>query len=506
MHQESGCASEDGPEWEAVSSHGLEPQDEVGPAVRADLRRFIMVVPTWLPGASLLVMLGFIRLGNSELWLDEAFTDAAVRHLGETLRATGATMGTYYVLLTPWSRLASSLAWLRAPSLLFMVLALVTSVSLVERTSGRRAAVWAGLVAGCLPIIVNYSAEARSYGLVCLLVATMWLALDRVLVGDRGPWGACFVVISALLPLTHGLGVVQVLMAGLAVLIARPPRGVLVLMGYAGLASASVLLAMTRIGISDVGGWIEPLSVSGALVFVRLIVHPSGLVAVVLLAAALVGAWTCVTGHRTDPSERFRRVMYLAWGPGSMAVILLISVLRASQVPRYGMAAAFALAALMGIAVDRIEGGLAAQAVPLALVAVVTFGQLNPGTEQWWTNTARLLAAEQVLGDQVVFGGADVRMPFESAWTRQRTHGEPSVLGPGDPLGSFDRFDAEPDVDVILAEVDRSERVWVVEDDQKWDGVLDQIRRSLLAEGYRNVDRWDMGDGILVWLLGPPRG
>lgn len=462
-------------------------------------------LPAWAAGAALLAALGALRLGGRELWLDEAYSQAAVHDLVGTVTRTGGTMAAYYALLTPWSWLHESPAWLRAPSLVLMVAAVAVTSAFVGRVAGRRAAMWTALVAAATPAIVVYATEARSYALVCLLAATAWYALDRVLEDAASAWRWAYLGATALLPLAHGLGTVQAVAAGVAVLLARPPRRTLGLLVAAGGCTVAVLGAMYALGIEEVGAWVEPLTVEGATTFVRMLVHPTAALALVVVVLAGVGAAWCWRAGGAMPLARFRRIALVCWGPGTMAAILVLSLVRPSQVPRYGVTAALAVAGLAGIAIAQLGRRPIERAAPIVLVVAMVLTMPPADGSQGWAVAARQVADGGVPGDQVVFGGPDARVPFEAAWSQLEPARTPVVLDGAEPLGAFDRFWDEGTAEDLLGDVTATERVWVVQIDGKAPEVT-ELRRALVADaGYEQVDRWSIDDRVELWLFAPAR-
>lgn len=460
-------------------------------------------LPAWAAGAALLAVLGGLRLGGRELWLDEAYSQAAVHDLAGTVTATGGTMAAYYALLTPWSWIDDSPAWLRAPSLALMIAAIALTSAFVGRVAGRRAAMWTALVAAATPAIVVYATEARSYALVCVLAATAWYALDRVLEDEASAWRWAYLGATVLLPLAHGLGTIQAVAAGVAVVAARPSRRTIALLACAAMLTVTVLAAMYLLGIEGVGVWVEPLTVAGAATFVRMLLHPTPALALVVAVLAAIGAAHCWRAGGATPLDRFRRVALVCWGPGTMAAILVLSLARPSQVPRYGVTAALAVAGLAGIAIAQLGQRPIERLAPIVLVAamVVTMPPADAG--QGWAVAARRVADDGVGGDQVVFGGPDARVPFEAAWSQLDAPSTPTVLDGAGPLGSFDRFWGEGETAALLGEVVPTERVWVVQVDGKAPEVTG-LRRALVASaGFEQVDRWSVDGRVELWLFAP---
>lgn len=156
-------------------------------------------------------MAGALRiptLGTQSLWLDESYTLHLVRlsfsSMLATVPKTESTPPVYYVLAWIWSRLFgdSAFALRLLPALAGLATVAVIYV-LALRVSGRRAAVYAGLLAACAPILVWFSQEARSYSLATLLACASLLALVRFLQDGRASALAGWTALSALGIATH---------------------------------------------------------------------------------------------------------------------------------------------------------------------------------------------------------------------------------------------------------------------------------------------------------------
>lgn len=459
--------------------------------------------PAWLPGTIVLLVLGLDRIRGRELWLDEAFSLGATHHLGSTVASTGGTMALYYTLLTPWSWLGQSAAWLRLPSLAAVAGAIVVTTALVRRTSGLRVARWTGLIAATSPTLVYCSSEARSYGLVCLLTAVAWYALDRTVADDGRGWPAVLATSLVLLPAAHGLGIVQVAMVGAATLVARPSRRVLTLVVLASFGALALVAVMFGAGVSEVGNWIDPLTVGSAVGFAGALVHTFWPMAAVLAIVGLVGMATVVARPATTPIERLRRVALVLWGPGSLVVILALSLVRPSYLPRYGSAACLAIAALVAIGLDRIELDSVRRLAPVALLGALVLTQVGATYGHPWGEAGRIVADGQRSGDQIVFGRADARMPFEAAWEQLGPDLVPTVVGPSAPLGDFDRFGSSDDLEVLVRDVDPDRRVWLVDQEYEHQASVGDLEAELVDRGYRVVDTWDLPGATHVVLLAP---
>ena len=148
---------------------------------------------------ALAAALRFATLGAQSFWLDEAVTAQVVtRDLGGVFSSVWhgeSTPPLYYVLAWLWVKpFGNGEVGLRALSAFLGTLTVAVAFGLGGRMCGRRAALLAGLLAACSPLLVWYSQEARAYALLVLLGSlSVLLALRAVDVPTHGRlllWGA----------------------------------------------------------------------------------------------------------------------------------------------------------------------------------------------------------------------------------------------------------------------------------------------------------------------------
>lgn len=479
-------------------------------------------VPT-LPGVLVGLVSALVGLDRRALWLDEAYTLGALHQLGPTLRDTSGTMGLYYVLLRAWTVPSESVAWLRGLSVLLGLATVVVVVRLAARLLDRTSAAVAGVVLALSPMWFAYAREARSYALVMLLVAVSWLADDHgsadLATGARRRWWYLHTAVAVVLPLAHGLTVLQLLPQVAVVLLGPPSRTarVGVLRGVAAASATTGLLL--ALGAGSVGDWVSPLGGEQAGFLVERFTSTAWLpLAVVLSAVVLAGAAVAGRAALRAPDEvvRARALVPLAWGLAPIVLLAALSVVRPSFIPRYAVGSAPGIALLVVVALraagrrHRVLGGAAF----VAVVAVLLVGRVDAGraSEDGWRMAARVVADRAEPGDTVLLGTEPTTRPaFEAAW-RDVDPGAPVALVPSDrPLGRVRRF--EPDAtptDDRWAEARAADRLWVVGDRRR----LELDRLPWLVDGWagrpathREVARWDGPDaGVVVVLLEPLGG
>lgn len=487
-----------------------------GPDPRADeagvgrtvgrLRRAVLTRP-WAPGAMVVLAGGATRLGDREIWVDEAFSLAATHDLAGTVSRTAGTMGLYYALLTPWAAVSEAAPWVRSLSLLLMAAAVGVLGTVVARWHGPAAGIVAGAVAGASYLPARFAVEARSYALVALLVTVSWYALDRVVAdGARGRWWHVYVACLLLLPLAHGLAALQVAAQVAAVALARPDRRTWLRHCSAAIASAAVVLALLASGIEGVGDWLDPLSWRTASALVGEVVHPVSAVAVALFGLTAWGAVALRRDHPgSTPGDRFRRVALLLWGPGAVALVLALSAVRPSHLGRYSLSAGLGFAGLVAVGLVRLP--LPARphraAVAAVLVLVLT-GQavIDVPRRQVWTETAALVATQARPGDLLAFTDPEVRLPFEVAWQSRGDGPAVQLAEPGRPLGTLDRYPRIPTASVTAAALPPGARLWLVDEDlpHATNRRHDPLDDPSFAARVRVVERWTLGS-VEVRLL-----
>jgi hypothetical protein len=383
----------------------------------------------------------------------------------------------------------------------------------VARWHGTGAGVVAGLVAGGAYLPARLAVEARSYALVALLVAVSWIALDRVVAdGAHGRWWRIYVACVLLVPLAHGLAAIQVVAQVAAVLLARPDARTWRRHTLAALASGGVVATLLLAGIEGVGDWLEPLSRRTASALVDEVVHPIPLVALALVALAAWGQIAIGRDRPTDAPSRFRRVALLLWGPGALALVLAISVVRPSHLGRYSLSAALGLAGLVGTGLVRLP--LPRRTTRLAVIAValavVLTGQaaVDAARPQTWTETAALVAAEATDGDLLAFTDPEVRLPFEAAWTAAPGELTPDLVlaEPGRPLGTLDRYPDIPTAAETAATLPPGARLWLVHQDlpHATNRRQDPLADPAFAARVRVVETWSVAPDVEVRLLEVP--
>jgi hypothetical protein len=165
-------------------------------------------VPIVLAVCALAAALRFATLGVQSFSADEGVT-LALLHLPlgkmlSTIPHTESTPPLYYVVAWLWTRVfGRDEVGLRSLSALCGTAAVPALYAAGAELASRRAGVVAALLAAVSPLLVWYSQEGRSYGLLTLLAALSLLFFARALRGERWPPLLGWAAVSALAIATH---------------------------------------------------------------------------------------------------------------------------------------------------------------------------------------------------------------------------------------------------------------------------------------------------------------
>lgn len=129
-----------------------------------------------LPPLAITLIIGAWGISNTSLWFDERVTSEAAH--GPLANMWEAPLVPYYSLIWIWTiggKLDTDV-WLRAFSVLCMLLAVLAIALAAYRIAGKKVGFVAGMVMALAPGVARYSQEARSYALATCLVSLSILA------------------------------------------------------------------------------------------------------------------------------------------------------------------------------------------------------------------------------------------------------------------------------------------------------------------------------------------
>ena len=421
------------------------------------LRSFWSRAGWWLlPPLVLAVLGGWVVARRHGLWYDELYTaEVAPLPVGRLLSAIVHGEGTipylrdappsyngpYYLVTHLWltvTRLPADEVGLRLLSLV----AAVGGVAAFTRTVGRLAdpavAVVAGLVAATNPFVVQYSAEARGYGLALLATALAALGLARWLDGEARSL-LLYGLAGAAAGLAHWFALLVLGGLALAAVLLRRRAAWPVVAATVGAAVPAVALVLLAVGngfgasgvwwLSDVGGAVPRLLLKSwaggraPLLVVTLLAAIGGL--------ALAGRGTggddadavaseTVGGAPRSPGEPFApqsggaalggarlgdaRLVGACWFAVPVTAVTALEVVRPVFVDRYLLPSVLGLAVLMAIGVTRAPRRLVPAALAVVLGASVwaTVAETRLGAKEDVRGAVSAVAAEHRAGQPVV--------------------------------------------------------------------------------------------------------
>lgn len=438
-------------------------------------RRRRSVGSAWLPAGvvAIAALLSVPRLGARTLWLDEAYTIGATNQLFDTWRNTAGTQALYYLLVWPVTRLSTDPVWLRLPSALFALAAVVVVLHIGRRLGGQRVAL---LAAGGLALswgLARYAIEARSYTLALLLVSASWLALIAAVQTDADDlsrrWWRVFYVVSVLLPLAHGLATLNLVAQIAALAIAPHDRRRL-------LRRASVIVpvvafelaALFLLGAAEVGDWVPPLSWGQLRGVKQLMVgfDLAGVVLTGLVAWAVAAAVRRFLRERTQ--EAWLQLLPAFWALGPLTMVVMMSLVRPYVADRYVFPSIPGYFLLIAGLLVRLGSTKRVALASLALAPLLLVDHRHVttvGVEDWSELTA-CIAANSVDGDRVVTAVAH-RPPLDYYWPEHPELAGVEPLAPPEPLGQVRRLydsliETRPAFRSTLLE-DTTRSIWYVE-------------------------------------------
>jgi hypothetical protein len=474
-----------------------------------------LVVPA--AAATTLVALAWPRIGRRALWLDEAYTVGATRDLVTTWRGSGGTMGLYYLLMWPVTRISTDRAWLRTPSLLAAVATLVVVYEIGRRIGGRRLATGATGTLAVTWALSRYALEARSYTLALLLVSLSWLALIATVQAEaRGDetqtrrWWTLFVVATLLAPLAHGMAALHFASQMACLALAPNRRRRLRTCGPLALALLLEQAVLFALGAGEVASWIQPLNEDQIHRMVRLLLG-QGLSQWIVGGLALVAAvWAVAQFRRSRRLESWLQLIPVFWLLGAPLLIIAISVARPYAESRYVLGAVPGAALLVGAALARIRPNALAAAAWLVVAVVIIQDQslIRSTGHENWPRLVDQIASQAHDGDRLLTP-AKLRPPFDFAWAEDNDPGRPNLvaLSPTDRVGDVKRFyDTRPGGLRTQLLADTTTTVWYVDRaDERLDAVNALLTDPEVVQAYQ-ASGPQIFTGPLYLIRFEPRG
>jgi mannosyltransferase len=359
---------------------------------------------------------------NHGLWYDELYTaEMASVPLGRLVSAIVRGEGTiaylsdappsyngpYYAVVHGWlavTRLAADETGLRLLSLVAAVGGMAAFTRTVGRLAGPGVAVVAGLVAATNPFVVQYSAEARGYGLALLATSVAALALARWLAG-RPRSLLLYGVAGAAAGLAHWFALLVLGGLALAAVVLRR-RGavpVVAVTAVAALPALGLVLVAVGNGVGASGVWWLS-DVGGAVP--RLLLRSWAGGRLPLLVVTLVAAGVGLAGirRRGAGARRDATVVAACWFAVPVTMVTVAEQVRPVFVDRYLLPSVLGLAVLVALGVTRAPRRLvpAALAVVLAASVWATVAETRLGPKEDVRGAVAAVAAVHRAGQPVV--------------------------------------------------------------------------------------------------------
>jgi len=270
----------------------------------------------------------------------------------------------------------------------------------VTRLAGRAVGLTAGLLAATNPLVVEYAAEARGYGLALLATAVTALGLARWLDGGRL---LLYAVGATLAGLAHWFALPVV--AGLAlsgVLLRR--RQAVALLGVSALAAVPTLLLIGLTQVNGIGDSAVQVRSVG-VVLPGLALEAWSARSLPLLTATVVAVTAgLVGGMRGSQSARRTAVVGACWVGLPLALLTVAELVRPVFVPRYLLATLVGLSVLAALGTARLPRAwhMVAAGALLGLSLLAVTDMYGRGVREDARGAVADVAARQSAGESVV--------------------------------------------------------------------------------------------------------
>lgn len=420
---------------------------------------------------ALAAVVGFVLLGRPSLWWDEAYSVSFVElgwaDLFGIIRDSEAMHGFYYVVLKLWIPLAGTSEFaLRAPSVVFFVVAVLALVSLGRLLFTDRIALIAGLLLIANPFMLVYAREARSYAMVTMLITVTTLLFVRLMLASRVElWLlALYTVLGILSVYAHAWSIFVLVVHAGTVIAVKGFRSKLLWMAGSWVSMAIVVSPLLYFFIAlrgDQVSWIRPVGIGGFVLHFRRLAGGW-----VLMILYLIGALVALGVYWFKARRRVRRTwdigMVTAWILVPPVLTFLLSLSVPVFLSRYLIVTLPALVLLVGVGVNAIKPrsiGYGMLGVVVLLSVVRNVPAYTSSTEDWRSATAFVLDRADT-DDMIVFYVADGRVPYGYYEKRATATTSPEILR----YEVVTKDQPESVVDALVASVSESgdRRVWVV--------------------------------------------
>ncbi len=415
--------------------------------------------------------LGFVRLDDKSIWVDESFTLDLMKWSPVDLLDSNYLLNV--LALKTWAAVVGDGTWeLRASSVVAAAAAAALVYALGLRLLGRRGALASGLLAAVSPFLVAWSQQVRGYTVLLALVTATALALTSALQRPgRGRWtlyGLLLAVSIAWHP--YAALVVPAHLAAVAWYRPRPGFRPILVAVVGAFAVTAPWLAVVA-GRENTGGgpttWLEQPGIEAVVIGLVIVAGPPlvGLVLAGLGAVAL---------SRSD--TRWVAMFLCTWAAAPFVITIGLSFVEPLFLDRYLIVASPAFALLGGAALGAVRWRPAFVAALTAVVVVCALSlsswYRSDGGENW-------RGAVAYLGETRTNGEAVLVAPF---WAR------PSFAYAAGALELSAQPSGSP-VWVLVRESDTDERVTLARSELGLDGYALSDERSFGRSLW--VQRWE---------------
>ena len=482
-----------------------------------DLReRLLAAWPVLVPALVALVSTAW-RYDAKPLWRDEVYTlvtaGRPLPSMVALLEQRDAGLSVYYLLMHAWLGPGSADWWMRLPSALATVAAVLLTAAVARRVGGDAVALLAGVLLALSPTVVLHAQEARPYPLVlAALAGTALLALRSAELPRQGQWVG-LAVLGAVTVGLHPLVALPAVAGVFAALWLRPGRARRRHVVAAAAPAAVLGLALVAVGLVQAAASPPAASSPWKLLTFWKLFGDTPWPGAVVAALALVGAASLAARR----AHRRREALVLgAWALLPLVAVSCLGLSGSYFNARYASAATPALAVLAAVGVvalasfgARRNAGPAwrtRRGVAVAAALVVAGVAMVPGAAHLRERAydfddaptaAAQLAAQAAPGDAVVYAGGVTRPLVERyAWPVVAEQGrlDDALLAAG-PLESDTRGGRQVPASEREQVLGPHDRVWVVGTMAVATGDLNRRSASTRAamQGRSLVSRTDHG-------------
>jgi mannosyltransferase len=451
-------------------------------------------------------------LGYQPLSWDEAVTLSAAQHspgrLSALLAHTDAPLGLYYLAMHGWIRLAGvigiipSEGWLRLPSAVAGVGAVVLVVLFAADWYGPRTGLLAGVLLAVHPLFVFYAHDARPYTLATFLVIAASILFVRA---RRNPAPGRLVAYAAVATLTvyaHLFAVLALLVHALVILVRGPRR---IAWAVVAVAVAAATAPVVLLGARQTGeiGWIPaPSAAAVASVLLKLV---GGIAPALVLA----GITLAVSVRRRRRLGR-RALFVLAWALVPPLLLVVADLYTPVLVARYALVAVPGIAIAVAAACLSDRSRLVVAGTVLALVAAAVTSviqQAQPYKYEDFRAASDLVDDTARTGDAVLYLPAATRVgidPYAAAEPGEQQAVDIALQHGGSPTRADQIAGVEVPAGAIAGLLHGHADVYLVGDPLRQAlgshaSPTDRAKISALLQGYTPV--WSHAFGVITVTL-----